>query len=117
MFNTIAQKLYWMAGIALSLIAVISTFSVSALSTIGAEIHAIAAYDVPLMKKISAFSENQLRSELFFEKAVLHGTLWLAAKRPSCRKLDKTAREVPGDQALEQSIILMRSSMSNCTSA
>ena len=48
--------------------------------------------------------------------ARFHGTLWRTAKRPSCRRLDETAREVPGDHALEQSIIRIRSSMSNCTS-
>ena len=49
-------------------------------------------------------------------RAGFHGTLWRAAKRLSCCRLDETAQEVPGDQALEQSIIRICSNMSNCTS-
>lgn len=77
MIKTISQKLSLIAFSSLFAIGTVSTVATMQMSKIGAEIYDIAEHDIPLMKILTQFAEDQLRSEVYFEKTILHGMLWL----------------------------------------
>ena len=73
---SISQKLLLFCVLALFFIGSVSLISTVQMSKIGTEIYDLAEYDMPLMRMVTQFTEDQLLMEISYEKAGSHGILW-----------------------------------------
>ena len=69
----IAVKIWFIAGVALSGMIVISTLSIFDINELEHQITSISKYDMPLIEEVTGITETQLEMDVLFEKTIRLG--------------------------------------------